>query len=91
MCIRDSVSAPGVQIGSAGLDGGLSVLSGTSMAAPHVVGVAALWSQKLLESDDQLNIDRLKSTLFTNLNPAADRSLPDLENTGRGVVRSPDI
>ena len=85
------VSAPGVQIRSAGLDGGLSVLSGTSMAAPHVAGVAALWSQKLLESDNQLNIDRLKSTLFTNLNPAADRSLPDLENTGRGVVRSPDI
>ena len=85
------ISAPGVQINSAGLDGGLSALSGTSMAAPHVAGVAALWSQKLLESESQLNIDRLKSTLFANLSPAADQSFPDLENTGRGVVRAPDI
>ena len=85
------ISAPGVQISSAGLDGGLAALSGTSMAAPHVAGVAALWSQKLLESESQLNIDRLKSTLFANLSPAADQSFPDLENTGRGVVRAPDI
>ena len=85
------ISAPGVQISSAGLDGGLSALSGTSMAAPHVAGVAALWSQKLLESESRLNIDRLKSTLFANLSPAADQSFPDLENTGRGVVRAPGI
>ena len=85
------ISAPGVQISSAGLDGGLSALSGTSMAAPHVAGVAALWSQKLLESESQLNIDRLKSTLFANLSPASDQSFPDLENTGRGVVCAPDI
>ncbi|MFK7859416.1 MAG: S8 family serine peptidase [Granulosicoccus sp.] len=85
------VSAPGVEISSAGLDGGLSVLSGTSMAAPHVAGVAALWSQKLLEAESQLNIDRLKSTLFANLSPAADRAMPDLENTGRGVIKSPLI
>lgn len=85
------VSAPGVDISSAGLDGGLATLSGTSMAAPHVTGVAALWSQKLLESESQLNIDRLKSTLFANVSPAADRALPDLENTGRGVIKSPLI
>ena len=84
------VSAPGVDISSAGLDGGLSVLSGTSMAAPHVAGVAALWSQKLLESGSQLNIDRLKSTLFANVSAAADSAMPDLENTGRGVVKSPE-
>ncbi|MFK7992862.1 MAG: S8 family serine peptidase [Granulosicoccus sp.] len=85
------VSAPGVNISSAGLDGGLSVLSGTSMAAPHVAGVAALWSQSLLESESQLNIDRLKSVLFTNVSAAADSALSDLENTGRGVIKAPLI
>lgn len=85
------VSAPGVDITSAGLDGGLSVLSGTSMAAPHVAGVAALWAQKLLESESQLNIERLKSTLYANLSAAGDRAMPDLENTGRGVIKSPEI
>ncbi len=84
------VSAPGVEVSSAGLDGALSVLSGTSMAAPHVAGVAALWSQKLLESESQLNIDRLKSTMFANVSAAADSAIADLENTGRGVIKSPE-
>ncbi len=41
-------AAPGVDIWSARLGGGLVPDSGTSMAAPHVAGVAALWAEKLL-------------------------------------------
>ena len=38
--------APGVDVPSLSLDGGLSVMSGTSMAAPYVAGAAALFSAR---------------------------------------------
>ncbi len=42
-----NVSGPGVDIVSARLGGGLRTMSGTSMATPHVAGVAALWAEQL--------------------------------------------
>jgi subtilisin family serine protease len=44
------VAAPGVDILSAKVGGGLRSLSGTSMACPHVAGIAALWWESLRQS-----------------------------------------
>lgn len=41
------VTAPGVDIPSAWLGGKMKSLNGTSMACPHVAGIAALWWQSL--------------------------------------------
>lgn len=82
------VSGPGVNIKSAAVGGGLRLDSGTSMAAPHVAGVAALWAQKLTEAGEltgKLLSERLIGTA-TNAGMVAGFDPADV---GAGLVQAP--
>jgi len=66
--LKPSVSAPGVSISSVavGTGTGAEVLSGTSMASPHVAGVAALARQ----AHKKWNAQQISAALVTTADPA---------------------
>lgn len=81
------ISAPGVDVISAKAGGGLATKSGTSMATPHVAGVAALWAEKLIAMGDRdlrlLSEKTIGSaSLGGVLNPAA-------LDVGAGIASAP--
>ncbi len=60
------IAAPGRSIVSAAVGGGLKAQSGTSMAAPHVAGVAALWWQAVKQSELPANATLVRGKLLAN-------------------------
>ncbi|HEY0372739.1 MAG TPA: S8 family serine peptidase [Thermoanaerobaculia bacterium] len=75
--VKPEISAPGVNINSAAFEKGTRQLSGTSMAAPHVAGVAAL----LLEKHPDWTPADVKTAIMSTAAPIVGR--------GVGVGRPP--
>ena len=78
--IKPEISAPGVDIYSSLPGGKYGLYSGTSMAAPHVAGVAAL----ILSANLKLSVDDVLLSIQRSATPLTSSKFPASPNMGFG-------
>lgn len=78
--LKPDISAPGVNIRSSVPGGYAGGWNGTSMAAPHVSGVAAL----LRSIDATISVDDIEQILLNTATPLIDNQYPESPNYGYG-------
>ncbi|MGO4123852.1 S8 family serine peptidase [Inquilinus sp. YAF38] len=83
------LSAPGVDIVSARPGGGLVAMNGTSMACPHVAGVAALWWQSERESGNAESALAVRANVIAFAKPAGFAPGVPVVSRGKGLAKAP--
>jgi subtilisin family serine protease len=83
------ISAPGVGVQSAKVGGGLRSLNGTSMAAPHVAGVAALWWERVLAAPVPAKTAVVLAKLLATAATDGFAAGTDVVDRGVGLVQAP--
>jgi subtilisin family serine protease len=86
--IRAAIAAPGMGVYSAKKGGDYTFMNGTSMASPHVAGVAALWAERQLQRNGIVDVVALDAQLRGNArrDRLAEASYLDI---GEGLVTAP--
>jgi hypothetical protein len=79
-----TVFAPGAQITAAAIGGGVTVISGTSMAAPHIAGMAAVMQQLAVQTTGQ----RLSVSQFTEMLSATGEPIFDGDDEDDNVLNT---
>lgn len=80
---------PGVAIKSAASGGGLRTMSGTSMACPHVAGVAALWWEATREAGLPATAPTVVARMLSACSTETFASGLDDSDRGVGMVAAP--